>query len=109
MTETAAARFEAVNRLADEIQQAINDGEWSRATELEQRRLEALKQLVVEQTENGHGGDLGEFLGDSQDLIRRQIGEVQHHQRRVVREATMIKTGRAATARYRATADQSDQ
>jgi hypothetical protein len=87
----------AILDLTEQVQAAIDRGDWPRAQELEGERRAALERLVetpsvAEETRAA----LAELYARNQ----RMIGEVQHHRRKIVRDAAMIKTGRAAAAAY---------
>jgi hypothetical protein len=98
--EMSAAQLTAILELTEQVQSAIDAGDWQRALALETERHSALELLarsrpVIGQVEEG----LRELYVRNQ----RMIGEVRHHQRRVVRDATTVRTGHAAAAAYRAT------
>jgi hypothetical protein len=88
--------------LTDRVQAAIDAGDWQGAQDLETERRGAIEQLVAEQ---GAGDTIGTSLEELQRRNRKMIGEVQHHRRRVMRDATIVKTGQAAAAAYGAASD----
>ena len=92
----------AVSQLTDEVQAAVHDGDWQRASELEALRLRALEGLLAMRPTDPV--ELQQFLTSTRDSVNHLIGEVHHHQRRIVREATMIRTGRKAKVEYESAA-----
>jgi hypothetical protein len=89
-------RIQHVLELTDRVQAAIDAGDWQRANELETERRAQLEQLVV----TGAGGaDLTAGLDELQQRTHRLIGLTEHQRRRVLREATMVSTGHAASGR----------
>lgn len=94
-------QLESILSLTDQVQAAIDSGEWQQAHALETERRAALEKLIEE---NGIGADGGAALAALEERNLRMIGLVEHHKRSVVREATTVKSGHAAAAAY---ADQS--
>jgi hypothetical protein len=89
--------LEAVLDLTDRVQAAIDAGDWVQAHELETTRRAQLEKLVLA----GDGAiPLTAALDAVQQRTYRLIGLVEHHRRRVLREATTVTTGHAAAARY---------
>jgi hypothetical protein len=86
-----------VLELTDRVQSAIGAGDWLAAQDVEIERRAALEQLVAEQ---GAGGELGTALADLHARNLRMIGEVHHHRRRVLRDASMVKVAHSAAAAY---------
>jgi hypothetical protein len=86
-----------VLELTDRVQSAIDAGDWVAAQEVETERRAALEQLVAEQ---GAGGDLRSSLAALQARNQRMIGEVHHHRRAVLRDASMVQTGHSAVSAY---------
>jgi erythromycin esterase-like protein len=86
-----------VLELTDRVQAAIDAGDWSAAREAETRRRAALEQLVAEQ---GASGEFATALAQLQERNQRMIGEVHHHRRRVLRDASTVKTGQSAASAY---------
>jgi isocitrate dehydrogenase kinase/phosphatase len=82
--------------LTDRVQAAIDAGDWQQASELETERRAQLEKLVAEQTAQ----DVRSALDAIAQRTRRLIGLVEHHRRRVLREATTVTAGHAAAARY---------
>jgi hypothetical protein len=92
-----AATLAQVLELTDRVQRAIDEGDWFAAQDLEKARLAALEQLVAER---GTGGDMARSLAELHERNQKMIGEVHHHRRRVLRDASLVKTGQAAAAAY---------
>ena len=67
--------------LTDQVQAAIDDGDWPRAQELETERRRLLEQLAVA----ADAGDLTPTFTALEARNRRMIGLVEHHKRRVLR------------------------
>jgi hypothetical protein len=82
--------------LTDRVQAAIDAGDWQQASELESDRRAQLEKLVAEQTAH----DVRSTLDALAQRTYRLIGLVEHHRRRVLREATTVTAGHAAAARY---------
>jgi isocitrate dehydrogenase kinase/phosphatase len=82
--------------LTDRVQAAIDAGDWQQASELESERRAQLEKLVAEQTAQ----DVRSALDALAQRTHRLIGLVEHHRRRVLREATTVTAGHAAAARY---------
>jgi hypothetical protein len=83
--------------LTDRVQSAIDAGDWLAAQEVETRRRAAIEQLVAER---GTGGEMARSLAQLHERNQRMIGEVHHHRRRVLRDASLVKTGQAAASAY---------
>ena len=90
----------AVLELTDQVQAAIDAGDWQRAQGLETERRAQLEQLVVE---HGARANLGAALSELATNNHRLIGLVEHHKRRVLREAATVKTAHAGAAAYEKT------
>ena len=89
--------LEAVLDLTDRVQAAIDAGDWAQANELEIERRAQLEKLIL----TGDGaGPLTGALDALHQQTHRLIGLVEHHRRRVLREASTVTTGHAAAARY---------
>jgi hypothetical protein len=82
--------------LTDQVQAAIDDGDWPRAQELETERRRLLEQLAVA----ADAGDLTPTFTALEARNRRMIGLVEHHKRRVLREAAVARTGHEGVAAY---------
>jgi len=92
-----STRFAAILDLTDQVQAAIDGGDWQRAQMLEAERRAAIERLA---REDQVGDKLRAALGDLYARNQRMIGEVHHQRQRMLREAAMVKTGRAAVAAY---------
>ena len=88
--------FDTLLELTDRVQAAIDAGDWQQANELENERRAQLEKLVAEQT----ALDIRSVLDALGQRTHRLIGLVEHHRRRVLREATTVTAGHAAAARY---------
>ena len=82
--------------LTDQVHAAIDDGDWPRAQELETERRRLLEQLAAAPD----GGDLKPTFAALEARNHRLIGLVEHHKRRVLREAAVARTGHDAAAAY---------
>jgi hypothetical protein len=85
--------------LTDRVQAAIDGGDWSQAQVLETERRRLLEQLAasgVSKTE------LEPTLAELAARNQRLIGLVQHHRRRVLREAAVAQSAHAGAAVYAA-------
>src|SRR5262245_29536728 len=94
------ATLGAVLDLTDQVQSAIDAGDWQRASDLESERRAQLEALVAEQGIGEPGGDLRGALEALQLRNQRLLGDAHHHRRRVLREAATIKTGQSAARAY---------
>lgn len=88
--------LDKVLELTDRVQAAIDAGDWQQANELESERRAQLERLVAEQT----AMDVRTVLEALERRTHRLIGIVEHHRRRVLREATTVTAGHSAAARY---------
>lgn len=80
---------------------AINAGDWEEAAQLEAQRREALQTFIQEQLDqDADPGRLAETIQDLHRRTYRLLGEADHHQRKLVREAFVARTGRQAVATY---------
>jgi hypothetical protein len=82
--------------LTDQVQAAIDDGDWLRAQELETQRRRLLEQLATAPD----AGDLKPTFVALEARNHRLIGLVEHHRRRTLREAAVARTGHDAAAAY---------
>jgi len=83
------------------IGDAITAGQWEQAAQLEAERRAQLQSFIAQQLEQN--SDPGDLAATIQELHRRTfelMGEADHHQRRLVREAFVARTGRQAVASY---------
>ena len=89
--------IDALLELTDRVQAAIDAGEWQRASDLEGERRAEIERLL--ETLPGRA----EVISGLRALQQRTcvlMGVVEHHRRRVLREATMVSTGHTGAARY---------
>ena len=98
-----SATLNSLLELTDEVQAAIDAGEWLRAADLEQRRRASLEAYVAEIRAGGGTVDADAELGRLYERNQRLIGDVHHHRRRVLRDASIVRTGQAAVGAYGAT------
>ena len=86
----------AVIDLTDRVQAAIDDGDWPRAQELETERRRLLEQLAAAGDAHGLRPTFAALL----ERNRRMIGLVEHHKRRVLREAAVARSGHQGAVAY---------
>jgi len=96
------ATLGAILDLTDQVQNAIDAGDWQRASDLESQRRAQLETLVAERGIGEPGGELRGALEALQQRNQRMLGEAHHHRRRVLREASTLKTGQSAARAYEA-------
>jgi hypothetical protein len=89
--------LETLLELTDRVETAIDTGDWQQANVLETERRTKLEELVLA---GSHAAELAPILTALRDRTYRLAGLVDHHRRRVLREATMVSTGHAGAARY---------
>ena len=98
--------LQAVLEMTDRVQAAIAAGDWQAARDLEVLRRGLLEQWLA------HVGladaRVATALNDLEQRGRHMVGDVQHHRRRVLRDAQTVTTGRAAAAAYGATPEPED-
>ena len=82
--------------LTDQVQAAIDGGDWPRAQELETERRRLLEQLAAA----ADARDLQSTFVALQTRNHRLIGLVEHHKRRVLREAAVARSGHDGVAAY---------
>jgi hypothetical protein len=87
----------AILDLTEQVQAAIDGGDWQRARELEKARCEAIVQLVAERA-----GDAGlpNTLADLYARNQRMLGDVDRERRRLLRESAVVTKAQAAVAAY---------
>jgi hypothetical protein len=83
--------------LTDGVQAAIESGDGPRAQELETERRRLLEQLA---TAPGDAGDRRGVIAELETRTHRLIGLVEHHKRRVLREAAVARTAHDGVAAY---------
>ena len=87
----------AILDLTDQVQAAIDGGDWQRARELEGARRDAIVQLVAE----GAGdASLPNALADLYARNQRMLGQVDRERGRLLRESSRVTAGQAAVAAY---------
>ena len=86
--------------ITDQVQAAIDSGEWLRARDLDVERRSLLEQFVVEQSQTDARPEWRSRLAVLEQRNNHMIGEVHHHRRRVLRDASMVRTGYAAAGSY---------
>jgi len=92
-----AVQLTAILDLTDQVQAAIDGGDWQRARDLEAARREAIVQLVAERAADPQIGDaLAELYARNQ----RMLGDVDRRRRQLLRESALLTTGQAAVAAY---------
>jgi hypothetical protein len=91
-----ATALDVLLELTDRVQAAIDAGDWLQANELETERRAQLEKFVAEQ----NAMEARSVLDALAVRTHRLIGLVEHHRRRVLREATTVSAGHAAAARY---------
>jgi hypothetical protein len=87
----------AVLELTDQVHAAIDAGDWPRASELETERRRLLEHLAATA---GAARNLAPTLVELEARNRRLIGLVEHHKRRVLREAAVARTANEGAAVY---------
>lgn len=103
LEQAVQGQVAAIVALTDDVQAAIADGQWQAATALDRRRREALDALLEGlASQPALTASLQQSLSELQTRTRHMIGEVDHHKRRVIREASTVSTGRRATREYAA-------
>jgi hypothetical protein len=87
----------AILELTEQVQAAIDGGDWQRARDLEAARREAIVQLVAERAADPQIGDaLAELYARNQ----RMLGDVDRQRRHLLRESALLTTGQTAVAAY---------
>ena len=84
--------------LTDRVQAAIEAGDWPLAQELETERRRLLEQLA-HAPESDAGDRMATFTA-LEARNHRLIGLVEHHTRRVLREAAVARTAHEGAAAY---------
>lgn len=83
--------------LTEQVQAAIDGGDWQRARELEGARRAAIVQLVAE----GAGdASLPSALADLYARNQRMLGDVDRERRRLLRESAFVTKAQTAVAAY---------
>lgn len=86
-----------VLELTDQVHAAIDAGDWPRAREIETERRRLLEQLAATASA---AGDLAPTFVELEARNHRLIGLVEHHKRRVLREAAVARTANEGAAVY---------
>jgi uncharacterized protein YciW len=89
--------------LTDQVQTAIDTGDWQGAQSLETERRQRLERLVAE-----HDAALAlkPALEQLQERNHRLTGIVQHHRRRVLREGVLATQSHVAASAYADTSNE---
>ena len=87
----------AILEMTDQVQAAIDGGDWQRASDLEAARREAIVRLVAERPADPQ---IGVALADLYARNQRMLSDVNQQRRRLLRESALLKTGKAAVAAY---------
>ena len=90
----------AILDLTEQVQAAIDVGDWQRAREIEAARREALVQLVAERAGDA---SLSSALADLYARNQRMLGDVDRERRRLLRESALATKAHAAVAAYAGT------
>lgn len=96
MSETS---LQSITRITQEIEAFLTAGEWRKASELEEERRAALEELLDAVSDPREKAKLCE---DAQRITRALIGQIDHHQRRLVQDAYIVRQSRAAAKAYSA-------
>ena len=89
--------FRELIQATEQVRDAIADGRWGEAAELEEKRRELLRQFIERQTDVAQ---LTQRLAQLNELTRNAIGETLHHQRKVEREVFTLQKGKQALDIY---------
>ena len=83
------------------IGDAITEGRWEKAALLEAQRREALQVFIQNQLQQDvDPNSLAAVIQDLHERTFRLMGEADHYQRKLVREAFVARTGRQAVETY---------
>ena len=97
---SAMSPLDTILALTEQVQTAIVEGDWQRAHTLETERRSLLEQFVTEEGPVDENEGLRAALTQLQQRNDHMLGEVHHHRRRVLREASMLKAGHDAAGAY---------
>jgi len=89
----------AILDLTEQVQAAIDSGDWRRARELEAARCEAIAQLVAERAGDA---SLPSTLAALYARNQRMLGDVDRERRRLLQESALVTKAQAAVAAYAA-------
>jgi len=96
-----SVQLTAILDLTDQVQAAIDGGDWQRARELEAARRDAIVQLVAEGVGDNTGNTtLPNALADLYARNQRMLGDVHRERRRLLRESALVTKAQAAVAAY---------
>jgi len=87
----------AILDLTEQVQAAIDGGDWQRARELEGARRDAIVQLVAERPGDA---SLASALADLYARNQRMLGDIDRERRRLLRESAFVTKAQAAVAAY---------
>ena len=96
-----AASFAAVVELTDEVQRAVQAGEWQQAAVLEARRRAVLEQLFIEHS--GVPAELRAVLADLEERGQRLTAAVREERGALLRQSEELRRGQRAAAAYGST------
>jgi hypothetical protein len=87
----------AILELTEQVQAAIDGGDWQRARDLEAARRDAIVQLVAERA-----GDatLPNALADLYARNQRMLGDVDRERRRLLRDSALVTKAQTAVSAY---------
>ena len=96
-----SADLKSLLAATEAIADAITAGHWEEAALLEAQRREGLKAFISRQLEQDvDPTKLAATIQELQQRTYRLMGEADHHQRKLVREAFVARTGRQAVETY---------
>lgn len=87
----------AALELTDRVQAAIDEGDWLRAREIEAERRQILETLAGRPDP---AGEVASTFATLEERNYRLVGLVEHHRRRVLREAAVARSAGAGAAAY---------
>lgn len=92
-----SVQLTAILDLTEQVQAAIDGGDWQRARELESARRDAIVRLVAERTGDA---SLPNALADLYARNQRMLGQVDGERRRLLRDSALVTKAQAAVAAY---------
>jgi len=87
----------AILDLTEQVQAAIDSGDWGRARELEIARRDAIVKLVAERAGDA---SLPGALANLYARNQRMLGDVDRERRRLLRDSALVTKAQAAVAAY---------
>ena len=87
----------AILDLTEQVQAAIDSGDWARARELEIARRDAIVQLVAERAGDA---SLPSALADLYARNQRMLADVDRERRRLLRDSALVTKAQTAVAAY---------